>query len=310
MHESKHDPLPFIVLLVLILLLIAAGLYLAARLVVAPQPGEMVEATLQPTSTQPPEDEIQFFPWNAHTPEEVGGFIRPDHEAEYRAWHKENLVTVPEILGFSGMEASADQEQAGYYLGFWTDCPVTAKNGQPALLDVAFGRDDVNFGMTWIARSVGDLPTQAQKEAAVAWVTEDVCQEFLGTPTEEDPVLWRLFLDVEVCQYNSSMYDNMASFPWFAGRRLSDMNLLFRDLYRTMAGQWGQDLQDPLEAICTQAEELNLSIQIYTGQRQVVVVYTYNAPDSKDEITLAVYYDMVLEQYSGVVLNAVEDNGK
>src|SRR5699024_4774055 len=179
-----------------------------------------------------------------------------------------------------------------------------------ALLDVAFGRDDVNFGMTWIARSVGDLPTQAQKEAAAARVTEDVCQEFLGTPTEEDPVLWRLFLDVEVCQYNSSMYDNMASFPWFAGRRLSDMNLLFRDLYRTMAGQWGQDLQDPLEAICTQAEELNLSIQIYTGQRQVVVVYTYDAPDSKDEITLAVYYDMVLEQYSGVVLNAVEDNGK
>lgn len=88
------------------------------------------------------------------------------------------------------------------------------------------------------------------------------------------------------------------------------MNLLFRDLYRTMVGQWGQDLQDPLEAICTQAEELNLFIQIYTGQRQVVVVYTYDAPDSKDETTLAVYYDMVLEQYSGVVLNAVEDNGK
>lgn len=310
MEHKSGEPERFVVLAVLILLLVGLAMFLAARLVVAPQPGEMVEATPQPTSTQPPEDEIQFFPWTSHTPEEVGGFICPDHEAEYRAWHMENLVAVPEILGFSGMEASADREQAGYYLGFWTDCPVRAQNGQPALLDVAFGRDDVNFGMTWVAHSVGDLPTQAQKEAAVARVTEDLCQQFLVSETEEDPVLWRLFLDVEVCQYNSSMYDNMASFPWFASRRLLDMNLLFRDLYRTMATQWRKDLQDPLEIICTQAEELNLSIQMYTGQRQVVVIYTYDAPDSKDETTLAVYYDMVLEQYSGVVLNAVEDNGK
>ena len=312
MEHRRDEPERFIVLAVLILLLVGLAVFLAARLTVAPRAGETVEVTAQPAPSAPGQSlgEVEFFPWDTYTPDMVQGSLRPDHEAEYRAWHKENLVTVPEILGFSGMEASADQEQAGYYLGFWTDCPVTAKNGQPALLDVAFGQDGVNFGMTWIARSVGDLPTQAQKEAAVARVTEDVCQEFLGTPTEEDPVLWRLFLDVEVCQYNSSMYDNMASFPWFAGRRLSDMNLLFRDLYRTMVGQWGQDLQAPLEAICTQAEELNLSIQIYTGQRQVVVVYTYDAPDSKDETTLAVYYDMVLEQYSGVVLNAVEDNGK
>lgn len=312
MEHKREEPERFIILAILILLVVGLAVFLAARLTVAPRTGQTVEVspTPQPTLAQEPEEELLFFPWNSHTPEDVQSSLRPDHEEEYRAWHKENLVTVPEILGFSGMEASADREQAGYYLGFWTDCPVTAKNGQPALLDVAFGRDDVNFGMTWVARSTGDLPTQAQREAAIAQVTEDVCQEFLGSETGEDPVLWRLFLDVEVCQYNSSMYDNMASYPWFAGKRLVEMNLLFRDLYRTMVGQPGRDIHDPLEAICAEAENLGLTIQLYTGQRQVVVIYTYDAPDSKDETTLAVYYDMVLEQYSGLVLNAVEDNGK
>lgn len=312
MEHRREEPERFVVLTVLILLLVGLAVFLAARLTVAPRAGETVEVTPQPAPSAPGQSlsEVEFFPWDTYTPDMVQGTLRPDHEAEYLAWHKENLVAVPEILGFSGMEASAGREQAGYYLGFWTDCPVTAKNGQPALLDVAYGRNDVNFGMTWVARSTGDLPTQAQKEAAVARVTEDVCQEFLGGQTEEDPVLWRLFLDVEVCQYNSSMYDTMASYPWFAGKRLSEMNLLFRDLYRTMVGQPFRVIEDPLEDIRTEAETLGLTIQIYTGQRQVVVIYTYDAPDSKDETTLAVYYDMVLEQYSGVVVNVVEDNGK
>ncbi len=307
MEHRRDEPERFIVLAVLILLLVGLAIFLAARLTVAPRAGETVEVTASPQVYTI--NDALFYPWNAYEAQDIAQ-LSSWAQGEDPEWYQRYLQNVPALLGLSGMEESTELGRTGAEVGFWSDCPVTTANGQPALLDVAFGRDDVNFGMTWIARSVGDLPTQAQKEAAVARVTEDVCQEFLGTPTEEDPVLWRLFLDVEVCQYNSSMYDNMASFPWFAGRRLSDMNLLFRDLYRTMAGQWGQDLQDPLEAICTQAEELNLSIQIYTGQRQVVVVYTYDAPDSKDETTLAVYYDMVLEQYSGVVLNAVEDNGK
>lgn len=308
MYESKHDPWPFIVLLVLILLLIAAGLYLAARLVVAPQPGTMVEVTPSPTSTQPPEDEIQFFPWNAHTPEEVGGFIRPDHEAEYRAWHKENLVTVPEILGFSGMEDSADREQAGYYLGFWTDCPVTAQNGQPALLDVAFGRDDVNFGMTWVAHSVGDLPTQAQREAAVAQVTEDIHQEFLGS-VEETPI-GALLWDVEVYLCNTFHADEVLSFAHSGKEQLGDVLYLMRDLYRSLAGIQDPPIQDPEQAIHNAAQELDMTIQLATTQRQVVAIFTYDPPDPKIRTTVAVYYDMVLGQYSGVVINAIEDMGK
>lgn len=314
MHEPKHDPWPFVVLAVLIVLGIAATLYLAARLMVAPQLGETVTVTPTPqpsaSAQKEEEEELLFFPWNSYTPDMVQGSLRPDHEAEYRAWHKENLVAVPEILGFSGMEAWADQEQAGYHLGFWTDCPVTAKNGQPALLDVAFGRDDVNFGMTWVARSTGDLPTQAQQEAAVAQVTQDIQQEFLGTGGAEEPALGTMLQDVLVCLLNSPQADDVTSFPWFAQKYLVDMTLLFRDLYRTMVGQPFRVIVDPLEDIRTEAENLGLTIQMYTGQRQVVVIYTYDAPDSKDETTLAVYYDMVLEQYSGLVINAVEDNGK
>lgn len=114
MHEPKHDPWPFVVLAVLIVLGIAATLYLAARLMVAPQLGETVTVTPtpQPSASAQKEEEPLFFPWNSYTPDMVQGSLRPDHEAEYRAWHKENLVAVPEILGFSGMEAWADQEQA------------------------------------------------------------------------------------------------------------------------------------------------------------------------------------------------------
>lgn len=312
MHETKHDPWPFVVLAVLILLVVAAALFLAARLTVAPRPGETVEVDTNslPAAISDPVDEVMFYPWDTYTPDMVQGFLRPDHTEEYRAWHTENLVSVPQVLGFSGMEASADREQAGYHLGFWTDCPVTAKNGQPALLDVAFGRDDVNFGMTWVARSTGDLPTQAQQEAAVTQVTEDIQQEFLGTGSAEEPALGTMLQDVLVCLLNSSQADDVTGFPWFAQKYLSDMTLVFRDLYRTMVGQPFRVVLNPLEDIRTEAQALGLTIQLVEGQRQVVTIFTYDSPDTNDQITLGVYYDIALEQYSGVVINAIQDNGK
>lgn len=310
MHEPKYDPWPFVVLTILILLGVAAGVYLATRLVVAPQPGTMVEVTPQPTPSPSEQtaDEVIFFPWDTYTPDMVQGSLRPDHEAEYRAWHKENLVAVPEILGFSGMESSADREQAGYYLGFWTDCPVTAKNGQPALLDVAFGRDNVNFGMTWVAHSVGDLPTQAQREAAIAQVTEDIHREFLGS-LEEPPIV-ALLWDVEVYLSNTFHADQVLSFAYSSKTQLGDMLFLMRDLYRSLAGIQDPPIQDPDQAIHDAAQELDMTIQLATTQRQVVVIFTYDPPDLKTRTTVAVYYDMVLEQYSGVVINGIEDMGK
>ena len=42
MYEIKHAPWPFVVLAVLIFLLVAAALFLATRLTVAPRAGETV----------------------------------------------------------------------------------------------------------------------------------------------------------------------------------------------------------------------------------------------------------------------------
>lgn len=307
MHESKHDPLPFIVLLVLILLLIAAGLYLAARLVVAPQPREMVEATLQPTSTQPPEDEIQFFPWNAHTPEEVGGFIRPDHEAEYRAWHKENLVIVPEILGFSGMEASADREQAGYYLGFWTDCPVTAANGQPALLDVAYGQENGALGMYWVARSTGSPPTQEQKEAAIAQVETDI-QEWIGgqgeTVTRLQDLLMNLWKELDYAHIVYDDTDRESAGAEAMHPVLEPMKYIWSEV-STLRGDGLT-----MEKLTQEAAFYGLQIQIVTTQRHVVLVLQRRDTTTGQLCTVGAYYDMVLGDYSGLVVNRAHAVGE
>lgn len=312
MHEPKHDTWPFVVLLALISVAVVAALYLVAQLIVFPRTWETVAVTPtpQPSASEQKEEEEQllFFPWDTYTPDMVQGSLRPDHEAEYRAWHKENLVAVPEILGFSGMEASADREQAGYYLGFWTDCPVTAKNGQPALLDVAFGRDHVNFGMTWVARSTGDLPTLAQRDAAVARVTEDIQRQFLGS-LEEHPVA-DLLWDVETYLHNTFHADQVLSFAHSAKTQLGDALYIMRDVYRSLAGIQEPPITDPKQAIHDAAQALDLTIQLTTTQRQVVVSFTYDPPDPKICTTVAVYYDMVLEQYSGVVINGIDDLGK
>lgn len=56
MYEIKHAPWPFVVLAVLIFLLVAAALFLATRLTVAPRAGETVEVdtdTLSPAIGEP-----------------------------------------------------------------------------------------------------------------------------------------------------------------------------------------------------------------------------------------------------------------
>jgi hypothetical protein len=116
--------------------------------------------------------------------------------------------------------------------------------------------------------------------------------------------------DVLVCLLNSSQADDVTGFPWFAQKYLSDMTLVFRDLYRTMIGQPFRVVLNPLEDIRTEAQALGLTIQLVEGQRQVVTIFTYDSPYTNDQITLGVYYDIALEQYSGVVINAIQDNGK
>ena len=60
------------------------------------------------------------------------------------------------------------------------------------------------------------------------------------------------------------------------------------------------DTKEKLKAISSFAQGQNLTVQLVTTQRQVVVVLTY-VPEG---ITIGAYYDMVLEQYSGLVINA------
>lgn len=57
--------------------------------------------------------------------------------------------------------------------------------------------------------------------------------------------------------------------------------------------------QEKLKDISSLAQSMGLTIQLVSTQRQVVVVLTY----ASDGITIGAYYDIVLEQYSGLVIN-------
>ena len=305
MKMPNRRPWLFVLLTVLILLAGGMAVGMAARLVVVPQADETVEVDTPtiPSVLGQSVDEVVFYPWDRYDPEAVSTSFSPDSENQNQWFYQENLVRMGGLLGLSGLEDSMSQGAFLDNLWFWCDCPATTQDGQPALLDVALGQDSGNFGMTWVARSTGEPPTRAQKEAAVAKVQEDVCGLF--DDTEEKWELKELLYQLEEYVYSfGSVDEELGIWENSVGSYLASAQYYIDSiLYRISdCGYSGAtlDTQEKLKAISSFAQGQNLTVQLVTTQRQVVVVLTY-VPEG---ITIGAYYDMVLEQYSGLVINA------
>lgn len=305
MKTPNRRPWLFVLLTVLILLAGGMAVGMAARLVVVPQADETVEVDTPtiPSVLGQSVDEVVFYPWDRYDPEAVSTSFSPDAENQNQWFYQENLVRMGGLLGLSGLEDSMSQGAFLDNLWFWCDCPTTTLDGQPALMDVALGQDSGNFGMTWVARSTGEPPTRAQKEAAVAKVQEDVCGLF--DDTEEKWELKELLYQLEEYVYSfGSVDEELGIWENSVGSYLASAQYYIDSiLYRISdCGYSGAtlDTKEKLKAISSFAQGQNLTVQLVTTQRQVVVVLTY-VPEG---ITIGAYYDMVLEQYSGLVINA------
>lgn len=305
MKTPNRRPWLFVLLTILILLAGGMAVGMAARLVVVPQADQTVEVDTPtiPSVLGQSVDEVVFYPWDRYDPEAVSTSFSPDSENQNQWFYQENLVRMGGLLGLSGLEDSMSQGAFLDNLWFWCDCPATTQDGQPALLDVALGQDSGNFGMTWVARSTGEPPTRAQKEAAVAKVQEDVCGLF--DDTEEKWELKELLYQLEEYVYSfGSVDEELGIWENSVGSYLASAQYYIDSiLYRISdCGYSGAtlDTKEKLKAISSFAQGQNLTVQLVTTQRQVVVVLTY-VPEG---ITIGAYYDMVLEQYSGLVINA------
>lgn len=305
MKTPNRRPWIFVLLTALILLAGGMAVGMAARLVVVPQADETVEVDTPtiPSVLGQSVDEVVFYPWDRYDPEAVSTSFSPDSENQNQWFYQENLVWMGGLLGLSGLEDSMSQGAFLDNLWFWCDCPATTQDGQPALLDVALGQDSGNFGMTWVARSTGEPPTRAQKEAAVDKVQEDVCGLF--DDTEEKWELKELLYQLEEYVYSfGSVDEELGIWENSVGSYLASAQYYIDSiLYRISdCGYSGAtlDTKEKLKAISSFAQGQNLTVQLVTTQRQVVVVLTY-VPEG---ITIGAYYDMVLEQYSGLVINA------
>ena len=305
MKTPNRRPWLFVLLTILILLAGGMAVGMAARLVVVPQADQTVEVDTPtiPSVLGQSVDGVVFYPWDRYDPEAVSTSFSPDSENQNQWFYQENLVRMGGLLGLSGLEDSMSQGAFLDNLWFWCDCPATTQDGQPALLDVALGQDSGNFGMTWVARSTGEPPTRAQKEAAVAKVQEDVCGLF--DDTEEKWELKELLYQLEEYVYSfGSVDEELGIWENSVGSYLASAQYYIDSiLYRISdCGYSGAtlDTKEKLKAISSFAQGQNLTVQLVTTQRQVVVVLTY-VPEG---ITIGAYYDMVLEQYSGLVINA------
>lgn len=294
MKQARYDPWSFVVLVVLILVASGAAVLLAAQLTVAPQAGQTVEVEASP-QTYGINDEL-FYPWNSYDPEDMAQLV-PWAQGPDQNWYRKNLMEIPEYLGFFGMETMLEQGRTGQEAGFWLDCPVSAADGQPAFLDVAYAYQGQQFGMGWVARSTGEVPTYAQKETAIAQVQWDVCAWLSGqesTPLEDNIMhLW----DYLGNDASSSREEAAAA----------AMSPILEPL--TSIPQEANSVDwTHFQAICHVAASQGLQIQLASTQRQVVLVLSPTAQVAGRSHLLAVYYDIGLEQYSGLVINATQDS--
>ena len=305
MPVKRNRRLPWLFGLLTALILLAGGtaVGLAARLVVAPQAGETVEVDTAslPTAMGQSVDEVVFYPWNLYDEEHFETNISEELKAERMPWYVYNLEGVPITMGFSGMSASLEKGRVRNYSGYWTDCPVNTRDGQTALLDVAFGQDYQDFGMTWVARSTGEPPTRTQKEAALAQVQQDVCQLFSPHASHR---VEELLLEVWE-QLNQTPYMESGGI-WYEANAATMLGNLLSQLGRvrdTLNLDESAPLQTQLEQISAALEVADCWVQLVTTQRQVVVVLTTSDSDVSSWYSVGLYYDVVLEEYSGIAIN-------
>lgn len=303
MKTPNRRPWLFVLLTVLILLAGGMAVGMAARLVVVPQADETVEVDTPtiPSVLGQSVDEVVFYPWDRYDPEAVSTSFSPDSENQNQWFYQENLVRMGGLLGLSGLEDSMSQGAFLDNLWFWCDCPATTQDGQPALLDVALGQDSGNFGMTWVARSTGEPPTRAQKEAALAQVQQDVCQLFSPHASHR---VEELLLEVWE-QLNQTPYMESGGI-WYEANAATMLGNLLSQLGRvrdTLNLDESAPLQTQLEQISAALEVADCWVQLVTTQRQVVVVLTTSDSDVSSWYSVGLYYDVVLEEYSGIAIN-------
>ena len=310
MNKTKNRPWLFGVCAALILLAGGTAVGFAARLVIAPQAGDMVEVDTPsiPSILGQSVDEVMFYPWNVYDKEQFDSNSGESIDPENWEWYQANLVQVPQLLGFSGMEHSVDKGQMGVYNAYWKDCPVTTEHGQPALLDVAFGQNYQDFGMTWVARSTGEPPTRAQKDAAIEAVQQDICRMFTtDQDTKLEQLLFQVWSHLEVTAYELEATAEIQQLPfsyiWHAQATMNEVLSPIDQVQGLVSVSSDADTQVQLEAISSAAQQIDYHVQLVTTQRQVVLVMTSVDSSSDTWWSVGVYYDMVLEQYSGIVVN-------
>lgn len=304
MHNVKHRPWLFGVCAALILLAGGTVVGLAARLVVAPQAGEMVEQDTPsiPSILGQSVDEVTFYPWTVYDQESFESNISETMIQERMDWYRWNIDVIPSIFGFYGMEYSVNNGQIRNYSGYWTECPVTTQDGQSALMDVAFGKDYQDFGMSWVAYSTGELPTRTQKEAALSTVQQDVCRMFAaGQDSELEDLILQVWNQLQATSFPDST--RPLNYEWYAMGAMENVITPIQTVQEMISVTSEQSVQEQLAAISSAAQKIDFHVQLVTTQRQVVLVMTSVAADMDCWWSVGVYYDMVLEQYSGIVVN-------
>ena len=304
MEHRRDEPERFVVLAVLILLVVGLAVFLAARLTVAPRAGETVEVTAPPQVYTI--NDALFYPWNAYEAQDIAQ-LSSWAQGEDQAWYQRYLQNVPALLGLSGMEASTELGRTGAEVGFWSDCPVTTANGQPALLDVAYGQENGALGMYWVARSTGSPPTQEQKEAAIAQVETDIQEWISGqgeTVTRLQDLLMNLWKELDYAHIVYDDTDRESAGAEAMHPVLEPMKYIWSDV-STLRGDGLT-----MEKLTQEAAFYGLQIQIVTTQRHVVLVLQRRDTTTGQLCTVGAYYDMVLGDYSGLVVNRAHAVGE
>lgn len=304
MEHRREEPERFVVLAVLILLVVGLAIFLAARLTVAPRAGETVEVTAPPQVYTI--NDALFYPWNAYEAQDIAQ-LSSWAQGEDPAWYQRYLQNVPALLGLSGMEASTELGRTGAEVGFWSDCPVTTANGQPALLDVAYGQENGALGMYWVARSTGSPPTQEQKEAAIAQVETDIQEWISGqgeTVTRLQDLLMNLWKELD---YAHIVYDDTAR-ESAGAEAMHPVLEPMKYIWSEVSTLRGDGLT--MEKLTQEAAFYGLQIQIVTTQRHVVLVLQRRDTTTGQLCTVGAYYDMVLGDYSGLVVNRAHAVGE
>lgn len=314
MKTSNRRPWLFVLLTVLILLAGGMAVGMAARLVVVPQAQRTVEVDTPdpPSFISQSMDEVMFYPWTLYDPDSFSGHLPEGTADEFWPWCTRHLSDGAILLGLTLDNDGINRGLIDYDLCFWKDCPAHTQDGQPVLLDVAYGADTWNRGWTWVARSTGEPPTRAQKEAAVAKVQQDVCALFdpQGQSGDLSMALDSLY---NVLEQSAMLYQlgepDSAEQDWYASEAVSFVYVSIPDIAASLPSQAAQSTQQQLNALSQAAQNMGYRIQLVTTQRQVVVVLTYTFSDEESWYSVGVYYDMVLEQYSGFALNSRSEFG-